>query len=78
MMHLKIFGSNRYQQIEEEFNTWSKALNPYVVKTVMDAVVIPRSDIGHSLFFTLLIFYTEFNDPPEVIRRGVQRNIGGA
>lgn len=66
MIQLKIFANYRYQSIEDEFNGWAAIINPYIVKTILSTTVVPRIESGHSIYFTLAIFY---NEQPEILNR---------
>ena len=77
VLHVKIFGAYRFQEVEVAFNKWADEVNPYVVKTILDTVPVPRNDSAHSLFFTMVIFYTAYEEPPEVISRKVGGAING-
>jgi hypothetical protein len=71
MLQVKIFAGYRYQMIEEEFNHWSADMNPFIVKTILDSAPVQREEGGHSLYFTLVVFFNTnyHSESPEVIVR---------
>ena len=60
MVLLKMFSANRYQNIEEEFNAWTKGVDPRIVKTFLAVESSPKSEGGNSLTFTLAVFFVPF------------------
>lgn len=63
MTQIKIFGNYRYQSIEEEFNRWAMDERPFIVKSIMAITPVPRNEVGHSLYFTLVVFYKTAEQP---------------
>ena len=69
-LQLKIFGGYRYQTIEDEFNAWAQEINPFVVKTILNSVPVPRTEEGFSLYFTLAIFFSQERFETEIFKEG--------
>jgi hypothetical protein len=66
MLQVKIFGEFQYQRIEDGFNEWSSLVHPFIIKSILSTTAVPKQEGGHSLFFTLAVF---FNEQTEVLPR---------
>ena len=70
-LKMKAFAGYRYQIIEDEFNQWASEVDPFIVKSILDTTPVPRQEGGHSLYFTLIVFFNsnQYGESPEVIKR---------
>lgn len=56
MVHLKVFTTNTWQELETQFNEWEVEDDPYLVKTEYCVVTYVKS-IGFGMVFSLCVFY---------------------
>jgi hypothetical protein len=62
---LKVFNASSYQDLEAQFTAWSETIgDPFIVRSDIVVVPVPR-DAGHvSLNFTLAVFFKPKADTP--------------